>query len=314
VNQLTRLVLPTKLEDTLRYLKTQITYLPGDTAYRRPDIFREFIGNEVQRNADLGRQIVSKLGYQSKASLLFLETCSGPGAMVRDLRREFPNSISVAVDQSAAMCSLGRKLSPHLKFVQGDILDPKLVRLLNKQLNFQKRQRLQFNAAFNSASSLGFFSAAELEKHLDIMNAMLNVSTGSYFAEVGYYSSILAASVNNYIKTPGSFRGEKTIDWTVTAKYYPLTDFHEISWSAWSKAKSLLFAMTHKVRALRPSELAQMAKRVGLQFRIWKMVLNSSKRFVFAELDERSFYKFDNEFDILVEFHRRNSPRLDSAK
>jgi hypothetical protein len=309
------IMLPIKSKDLLAFLKTQISYLPGEVAYNDPEIFKEFIGGEVQINADLGRQIVSKLGYESNDPLFFLETCSGPGTMIKDLHLDFPRSLSVGVDLSEEMCALGRKVNPHLTFVQANVADPTLSTYLSEVVRKSNVAFSAFDIALNSASSLGFLSAIQLEAHLIAMNDVLDMKRGAYFAELGYYASVVAASVNNQFSAPGNFRGEKTIDWTVTTKYYPLTDFHEISWSAWSqKTKRLLFAMTHKNRALRPSELSQISKKVGLEFRTWRMVLDSPKHYRFTELDENSFYRFDSGFDVLVEFHRPDSPRLDRVR
>jgi hypothetical protein len=141
------------------------------------------------------------------------------------------------------------------------------------------------------------------------------VKTGAYFADIGNYSTVAAASLNNHKKLPGKFRGEKSSDWIVTTKYYPLSDFHEISWSAWSRATNrLLFALTHKMRALRPSELARIAHRIGLGFRVWRIELDAAKRYVFTAVDDESHYSFIKGVDFMVEFHRPLAPRLDDRR
>jgi hypothetical protein len=301
-------VLPKKFKEVLGYLKTGLSYQSSDAAYKDEEIYEAFIGDEMQRNADIGRHIATKLCRDRDQPLRFLETCSGPGTMIKDLHLSFPNSISCGVDRSAEMCQLGRKLNPHLIFVHADVLDPKLGTYFVETLRSANASFSRFNIALNSASSLGFFSAIELEKHIASMHSFLDSKTGSYFAEIGYYSSPVAASVNNHFRCPGHFKGEKSIDWTVTTKCYPLTDFHEIGWSAWSRAtKKLLFSMSHKLRAIRASELHQIAAKVGFEFRIWHM----SPDYSFTALDEHSFYSFDDTLDVVVEFHRPQSPRLD---
>src|SRR5450631_748966 len=163
------IVLPIKSKDLLTFLKTDISYLPGDIAYSDPEIFKEFIGGEVQTNADLGRQIVSKLGYEPNQYLFFLETCSGPGTMIKDLHLDFPKSISVGVDLSEEMCAFGRIVNPHLTFVQANVADPKLGTYLAETIRKANASFSTFDIALNSASSLGFLSATQLEAHLIAM-------------------------------------------------------------------------------------------------------------------------------------------------
>jgi SAM-dependent methyltransferase len=295
-------------DDLVVFLKEHVPYQSGDeSVYQSEELFNAFIGREADLNAKFGRRIAELLNHPKGSA--YLETCSGPGTMCRDINQWDERATTVGVDISAAMCEMGRKLNPHMTFVEADVLDPGLGRKIVDETGIAK-----FKVAMNSAASIGFFTAEQLEYHIFSVFSALDRKTGSYFAETGYYASPVAASVNNvWGKKGSSFLGTPSIDWTVTTKYYPLTDFHEICWSAWSKdddPAKLLFGLKHKLRAYRPSELAQIANRLRLGFRLWRFFEDEAGQYQFQLLDENFFYQYDNQCDLLCEFHQPDAPLL----
>lgn len=302
----------------IRLLKTSVEYVTSDAIYGDPQIYSDFIGDEVEISAAKGRQIALQL--RKKNPRVFLETCSGPGTLVRDIYKDYPGCAFIAADVANAMVDEGRWINPHLAFVQADVTDRALTSQVsieaNRMLGYPANRDTTVDVAFNSASSLGFMDIDQLDRHLSIMHDLLNPEGGQYFASIGYYSSVGASWINSTFLTKGCFKGNPCWGWHVTTQYFPLTDIHEIGWSAWSTddPSRLLFAASHKLRASRASELAYMARNHGMNFRLWTHYgRDTVTGYRFEEVGPNLSIQFVQEVGYLCEFYRSNAPRLDQS-
>lgn len=296
-----------------RILKEDIEYQDSDSVYDSREEYMNFIGKEIDENANFGRQVaymVAKAKGQLDDPLTIVETCSGPGTVSRDIHQVIPNSKSICLEYAHEMCEFGRETNPHLEFIECDVTDncPAFDALANK-----------VDYAFNSASSLGFFDNYQLLAHLTVMADML-VPGGSYYADQGYYSSILAAAlVNERIDTESLYKDERLFWRTLTTKYYPQTDFHEIAYTGWriNKLKregELVIAVKHKLRAYRASEMAMLANMAGLDFRMHQLFwewneLNQRYTFRFEPVTDETFDRYPMQ-NYVFEFHKGNETSL----
>jgi hypothetical protein len=307
--------------ETLQFLRTSVAYMSSDEIYSNSQIYHDFLSEEIGENANFGRQIAQFL--VEKNPKVFLETCSGPGVMIRDMHKDYPGAAFICADVAEVMVSEGQKLNPHLTFIKVDVTDRRMVDQVvvhaNRILDNEPDHLVRVDAAFNSVSSLGFMTVEQLDEHLGIMHDLLNPDGGQYFADFGYYTSLTAASINSHHLGKGRFDGKSTWDWTVTVRYFPLADFHEITWSSWTSSdpSRLLFAASHKLRAYRASELAYIAHKRGLGFRLWRFYSDDkSHRYHFEEIGPDFCMQFEDHPDFLCEFYRGDpgNARLDKAR
>ncbi|TPG59989.1 methyltransferase domain-containing protein [Ewingella americana] len=288
-----------------RILKEQIDYIGSDSVYSDREEYMNFIGKEIDENANFGRQVAYMMAQakgQLQQPLSIVETCSGPGTNSRDIHQVIPNVNVHCLEYAEEMCNFGRDIHPHLNFIECDVTreNSAFLPLMDK-----------VDYAFNSASSLGFFTQAQLLNHFKVMSLLLK-DGGSYFADQGYYSSVLAAGlINERIDTVSEYKGEQLFWRTLTTKYFPLTDFHEIAYSGWrinGEEAELVIAVKHQLRAYRASEVAALAEIAGLEFRMHQLFWewdNDNQHYVFrfepvtAETFDR--YPMQN---YVFEFHK----------
>lgn len=294
-----------------KVLKEDIDYQDSDSVYDSREEYMNFIGKEIDENANFGRQVaymMAKAKGQLQSPLKIIETCSGPGTVSRDIYQVIPNSKVTCLEYAKEMCDFGRDMNPHLNFIQCDVTQ--------SHDEFKKLDG-EVDYMFNSASSLGFFSADQLLRHFKVMADMLRHG-GSYYADQGYYSSILAAGlINERFDDESEYKGEKLFWRTLTTKYYPQTDFHEIAYSGWrinGDSADLVIAVKHNLRAYRASEMAMLARIAGLKFRMhqlhWEWDAEQDHYvFRFEPVTAETFDRYPMQ-NYVFEFHKDNEVSL----
>lgn len=249
-----------------------LDYIDSGTLYEDVDAYRYFIGSEIDSNSIFGLQIVERLlanGFPEPKRVV--ETAAGTGASIRDLNRILPNAELICLEISEKLCQAGLIDNPHLVFRAQDMIAFAL-------------EKESVDLVFNSASSLGFLNINQLSEHIKNVGTALT-KHGRYFADVGFYSSPQAANLawnyNYFSKRYAEHNGKevmmRVIEPSLTLRYYPTTDCHDICYSTWQKpvrgAKHAEFehqkGYVHNLRAYRFSEIKFLAELHGLNARLW---------------------------------------------
>jgi hypothetical protein len=249
-----------------------LPYIPSETLYEDVEAYRYFIGSEIDSNAVFAKQILQRLlggGFPMPTHVV--ETAAGTGASVRDMYRVAPETTFSCIELSEKLCSAGRQDNPHLKFLAEDMI----------AFNLPAES---VDLVFNSASSLGFLNIEQLSEHFKNVGAAMKPH-GRYFADTGFYSSPQAGYLSwiyNYHskKKDGKKVTDLVVEPSMTLRYYPTTDIHDICYSTWEKqAKPTSDAhvndykfqkgYVHSLRAYRFSEMRFLARLHGLDARLW---------------------------------------------
>lgn len=262
-------------DPALQAVCRKLDYIDSATLYEDVDAYRYFIGSEIDSNSIFALQVVERLlanGFPVPKRIV--ETAAGTGAAVRDLHRVVPDAELICLEISEKLCQAGLLDHPDLIFRAQDMIafamEPESVDLV-----------------FNSASSLGFLNIQQLSEHIKNVGKALT-KHGRYFADVGFYSSVQAANLawnyNYHSKRRDEYRGKevmlKVIEPSMTLRYYPVTDCHDICYSTWQKPVKKPSdhivnefvhqkGYVHNLRAYRFSEIQFLAELHGLKARLW---------------------------------------------
>lgn len=289
-------------------LARTLTYQSSEAMYADEKAYMAFIGDEIDTNAKFGAQMLMQRMQQGFTPAVVVETAAGTGATSRDLYKLAPDVQVNCVEWAERMCTVGKKLNPHLNFIQGDMCD-------------WEQADQSVDLAFNSASSLAFLNIRKLHQHLKQM-ARVMTPAASYYCEIGYYGSVQAPYLNqSYIDKGNSTKGLPVKNFNCTSAYYPKTDFHNICYSSWTeqgqdagKAK-LLETFGHELRSYRFSEMEYLAELEGMQARLWYYTYDEKlKLYKFEEINDQFFVQDANDYAFVVEFYLGDeTPRLDAT-
>lgn len=308
---MTQTTAPSKLfrngsKELLRVCR-QIPYASSEELYANPAAYQYFIGEEIDGNAQLAKDALLQLQANGRSlnKLVCVETAAGTGSSVRDLHQVALDVHAIAVEIAEELCAEGRKVNPHIEFRAEDMI--KFESFADESVDF----------IFNSASSLGFLTIEQLAEHIKNAGRILN-QQGSYFADVGFYSCPQASYLDwGYVFKSQRDNGELVREPSMTLRYYPLSDTHDICYSTWVKQPDdadyrHVGGYYHNLRAYRFSEMRFLAKLAGLEARLW--TYNDPKPgepFVLSEVtDEFYFDESDMCSALVVEIHRPGAVRL----
>jgi hypothetical protein len=287
------------------HLARTLTYQSSEAMYADEKAYMAFIGEEIDTNAKFGVQMLMQRMQQGYTPKVVVETAAGTGATSRDLHKLVPDVQAHCVEWSERMCTVGRKLNPHLNFIQGDMCD-------------WEQADASVDLAYNSASSLAFLNIRKLHQHIKQM-ARVMTDGASYYCEVGYYGSVQAPYLNqSYIDKGNSTKGQPVKNFNCTTAYYPKTDFHNICYSSWSVGNGgqaqLVETFGHELRSYRFSEMEYLAELEGLQARLWYYTYDEKlKLYKFEEITEQFFVQDTNDYAFVVEFYKGDAPRMDAT-
>lgn len=247
-----------------------LEYKSSEELYQDPEAYKYFIGSEIMSNAVFAAQITEKLvksGMPMQKVPTVVETAAGTGASILKIDTVLPNARRICVEISEELCKQGEKDHPGIEYIAEDMIE------------FKFRPGT-VDLVFNSASSLGFLDIEQLSEHIKNVGKSLT-KNGRYFADVGFYSCPQAAYLNwiYMFKTvhdahKGKF-ARRVLEPTMTLRYYPVSDTHDIAYSTWhakmdTQVATHVDGYVHNLRAYRFSEIAFLAKLHGLKARLWK--------------------------------------------